>query len=516
MSSTSSCERGRSSSSSVSRFASGDADALRDRVRNEQRIEDGGEPDQRGAVLELRLDRPRELQREPRLADPARPRQRHQPHAAGEQRRRLGELAAPTDQRRRRRRQARHGPRGGGRRHRRVLLENGALEPLQLGARLDAELVHERLARPRELGQGVRLAAGAVEREHQLRPRPLAQRLRLDESLQLGDHLGVPAELEIEVDPVLQRRQPQLLQPEPVELRLAAPERERRTEPLGALRGRERLGLGAQLLEPGQVEIGGGDLDHVAGAPPLDHVVPERLPQLRDVDLERVLRRLRRLVAPERVRQAVDRDDVVRVQQQRRQQRARLRPADGHRPAVVIDLQRAQDPELHRRAFVPRFRVARRADASAGLQRSFRAVLEPGGVLFAASRKEHDDEEVRTRSRSRPRPGADGARVDRFRRRRVLPLAEGRCLRPRRQRPSGPVRIDRLQLRARPGRPLHRSRPGRPRRSRAQGRRTRAHAEDGRPQPRRPPRDQAVGGQDVVQQGLGRQGLVVHRSRAAA
>ena len=55
----------------------------------------------------------------------------------------------------------------------------------------------------------------------------------------------------------------------------------------------------------------------------------------------------------------------------------------------------------------------------------------------------------------------------------------------------GPVRVDRLQLGARPGRPLHRSLPGRPQ-PHAQGRRPRARAEDGRPQPRRPRRRWAV------------------------
>ena len=87
-----------------------------------------------------------------------------------------------------------------------VLAEDRGLELAELGAGIDAELLDERLARGAVGGERVGLAARAVEREHELRARPFAQRLGGDERLELGDELGVAPERKVGLDPLLERR----------------------------------------------------------------------------------------------------------------------------------------------------------------------------------------------------------------------------------------------------------------------------------------------------------------------
>jgi hypothetical protein len=51
------------------------------------------------------------------------------------------------------------------------------------------------------------LTPRTVEGEDQLAAQPLAERMVCDQRLELADDLHIPAELEISVDPLLQRRQ---------------------------------------------------------------------------------------------------------------------------------------------------------------------------------------------------------------------------------------------------------------------------------------------------------------------
>jgi hypothetical protein len=88
---------------------------------------------------------------------------------------------------------------------RRILPQHGALELLERRTRLDPQLLDQ--GRPRGLVRSKRLGlpAGVVEREHQLPPETLTQRVLGDEVLELAHELGVAAELEIGVDPLLER-----------------------------------------------------------------------------------------------------------------------------------------------------------------------------------------------------------------------------------------------------------------------------------------------------------------------
>ena len=120
-----------------------------------------------------------------------------------------------------------------------IMTQDRLLEPPQLLARLEAKLIRE-LAAGRAVGlEGLRLPAGAIEREHQLGAQALPQRVLRHERLQLADELGMPPGGEIGFDALLERRQPELLEPRDLGLgerlvgqvgeRGAAPERERLT-----------------------------------------------------------------------------------------------------------------------------------------------------------------------------------------------------------------------------------------------------------------------------------------------
>src|SRR5207244_104819 len=106
-------------------------------------------------------------------------------------------------------RSARPRPERAGLFERRVVAEDRALELLELRARLDPELVHEQPATLAVARERVGLAPAAVEREHQLPPQPLAQRLVLDEPFELGDEAIVATELELGGDPLLVGRSPE-------------------------------------------------------------------------------------------------------------------------------------------------------------------------------------------------------------------------------------------------------------------------------------------------------------------
>ena len=122
--------------------------------------------------------------------------------------------------------------------------------------------------------------------------------------------------------------------------RRTAPERERVAELHRGLRGVAALevaiGLGHQPLEALQVELVRPDVDDVARRPGHDRLpaCAERLAQLRDAYLERGRPGFRRLIAPELVDQAVAGDDLVRVQEEEREQGPLLRSTERHQATL--------------------------------------------------------------------------------------------------------------------------------------------------------------------------------------
>ena len=181
------------------------------------------------------------------------------------------------------------------------------------------------------------------------------------ELAELTHELPVPSECKLRVEAVLERREDQLVEPTRGHLRerlmlevgkrRAAPKRECLTLQLErglTLATVERLTrLLGQPLESPQVEVLACDVEHVARCPSLEaDLVAERLAELRDLAVHLRGRGHGGTARVELVREAVDRDDPVRVQEQDRERRPLLRPAKTDLAALVADLERAQDPEL--------------------------------------------------------------------------------------------------------------------------------------------------------------------------
>ena len=185
-----------------------------------------------------------------------------------------------------------------------------------------------------------------------------------DQLLELGDDLGVPAERQVRVDPLLERVQPLLLEPrdlgarEPVARhvgeRRSAPQPERvaqrrRRRVVVTRRARTARRL-HQLGEPMHVELALGDVQDIALAARLDarlDVAADRPPQARHVGLHGLDRGGRRVVGPELVDEVVHRDDLLGAEQQQRQHRALRANAQIDRPLAVEDLKGTKDAEVH-------------------------------------------------------------------------------------------------------------------------------------------------------------------------
>ena len=235
------------------------------------------------------------------------------------------------------------------------MLEDRQLELLQPVSRIEPELVGEEPPAPLVLVEGLRLAAAPVEGQHQLAAETLPQRMLPHEPFELRHELGVESELEVGVDPPLEREQTLLLQLRPLRAskrvakireRLAAPQRERLPQRLGGLRRIAPIHTCHQLFEAHVVELLRVNLDDVAGSTSDDGVPTECLAQLGDVDLKRCSRGFRWRRVPELVDQAIAWDDPVCVQQQEREQRPLLRAAERNVLPAVENLERAENAEL--------------------------------------------------------------------------------------------------------------------------------------------------------------------------
>jgi hypothetical protein len=233
---------------------------------------------------------------------------------------------------------------------RRVLAEDLMLEPFERRPGLERELVGKETAALLVHVQRVGLPARAVEREHQLAAQALAERIRRHQLLQLRYDLGVSAELELRLDALLQRAEPQLLEAlglgarevlvAKVGKRLAAEERERAPQKLGP-RVRVRLppGLRHQRVETAEVAVLRPQAKRVSRWARLDRLRSEQLPERRHVPVQRLRHRLRRLRPPQGLDQLVCTDHLAPAQQQQREQRPLLRPGRRQVAPVFDDLE---------------------------------------------------------------------------------------------------------------------------------------------------------------------------------
>jgi hypothetical protein len=234
--------------------------------------------------------------------------------------------------------------------------QDPALEVLELGARVDSELLHEDLSGAPIRLECVLLASGAVEREHVLGPKPLPVRLLDDQAFELRKQFVVTSERELGVvepflcvEPAIRETwrfcfghafTAQIAERRPV------PQLECRPQIVGGIGRREPCCPLHQLLEPVDVELTRVQPELVAGALGLDPVGADRPAQAVDVDLKRLHRRAGRVGAPQGVDQPVPRDDAVRVQQHDRQQRALFRRAKGGELVAQDGLDRPEQAEF--------------------------------------------------------------------------------------------------------------------------------------------------------------------------
>jgi hypothetical protein len=127
----------------------------------------------------------------------------------------------------------------------------------------------------------------------------------------------VSAEREVSLDPLLEHGQPPLLEARDlgeretatgeVGERRSTPQRERRCPLL-------TTSFVGKAFEELEIELAALDPDRVPRRLRHDPVPAESLPEVRDVDLKRLLRAVRGSVLPECVDQPIARDDLVRLE----------------------------------------------------------------------------------------------------------------------------------------------------------------------------------------------------------
>ena len=152
------------------RIGAAGVDGLRDEADDVGRAAGIRETDVPRASAELALERAGRLEGESTLADAGRPGQRHEA-VFPQELDHLAELRLAVDERGRRSGHVAARPwcKGDGR-DRRVVRQDRLLKAPQLRTRLQCQLVHEDAPRLLENVECVRLAAAAVERQHQLPP----------------------------------------------------------------------------------------------------------------------------------------------------------------------------------------------------------------------------------------------------------------------------------------------------------------------------------------------------------
>ena len=199
------------------------------------------------------------------------------------------------------------------------------LELLERRPRLEPELLHEASPRRAIHLERLRLASASVERQHAESLEPLAEGVLARQRLELAHELGRTRTREIRFDAPLERDEPKLVETSGRRVQhvtlgdvgqcVTRPFRERLPKSVGGDGGplllERACTLGRQALEPMQIEGVALHVDRVAGLSRLDDVAPERLAELRDVSLDDVRSRRRRVVAPQAVDQACRRHNLA-------------------------------------------------------------------------------------------------------------------------------------------------------------------------------------------------------------
>ncbi len=246
-----------------------------------------------------------------------------------------------------------------------LLGQDRPLELLQLRARVEAELVGQVPAGVLVGLERRALASVGVQRKHQQAPQPLPARLLRDETAQLGDGLPAGALADPHLVQLLDRLEPQLL--EPVGLapgeRLgrditqggARPVRQGRLERRAGVLPGARCGclpsLAQTTLEARDIELVIGDRQPVTGrgGGQSARLGAECVAEPGDVDLHGLDGAERLLIGPQAVGQQVGRDRPIALEQQQREHAPLADAAEVERLPVGEDrdLPQKTEFELH-------------------------------------------------------------------------------------------------------------------------------------------------------------------------
>ena len=254
------------------------------------------------------------------------------------------------------------------------MLEDLLLEPSQRRARIDAELVEQRLTHLTEDAQRLGLTARSVEGEREVGPQAFTEVVAVEELAQLAGHRRVHPQLQLGGDAILGGSEASLLQPGgeaagevlvgELDEGAAPPEAVGLGETIEGLGGAplvEQLpALTGQALEPPEVHLVGGDVEPVAGRLPRQHLSRpgalgvDRPTEPGDVALQRAARRRGHVVAPQLVDHRIDRHHPTRRGKQQREHPARLdAPEVCQRPVISTNLEVPQQAVPHRTSTPP-------------------------------------------------------------------------------------------------------------------------------------------------------------------
>ena len=192
--------------------------------------------------------------------------------------------------------------------------------------------------------QRLGLPARPVEREHELAAQPLAERMLGRECLELRRRAPVPAECQVGVHALLERCQPEFL--EPLDLGRANDSYARSAsasprQSASASRSTRAASAGrvAARSPPGPPRASARNVWRRSGrgrprarsrpARVTSRSAVERLPEPRDLMVEAAIGRAGRAVPPDLVDQPVARHDLIGVQEEDREERPLLRASDG-------------------------------------------------------------------------------------------------------------------------------------------------------------------------------------------
>ena len=341
-----------------------EAQDARNRVVHETRIGDCSEWDEERSVRELVDAVHRQAQSQARLARTRRSGEGHYPGFSKQARtpRQLSRSpheAGPLQRQLARPSLGRSAPQI----ELRILDEDAFLDAAEGGSWFDSQFLGEGGSGRLIGAEGICLSPGAIERQHQLLPQGLPERVLGRQRLQLLDHLAVSTEFEIGPQSVFQGGQPQLIEPhcflpsEHVVSELSqcgtAPHAQRFCQQRACagrvVTGQSSAAPGAQVFESRRVEFVRFEGEAVARSPAFQPgaVVAKRFADARHVHVKCVPGRFGHIAWPQILYQPVGGDHFPPGDEHTGQHSPLARGTERNQVPISEDLYLPEDSEVH-------------------------------------------------------------------------------------------------------------------------------------------------------------------------